>query len=191
MTLEEALTSPNLYSCTDHKGIFYKSKSEMVNTYGLKYSLFTHRLRKGWTLEETLEISPEIILLRGKWPSFSLNGEDYYTYKCPTCNNQFVFTPAECRQHYLRHKYSGEINETLYTKTPIRKLETVTDHNNNEYSSLRAMAKKYCIAVSTLKARIRRGWSLEKALTTPPDKTCIRAKRTLNAQNKIQGSSGK
>ena len=163
----------------------------MVNTYGLKYSLFTHRLRKGWTLEETLEISPEIILLRGKWPSFSLNGEDYYTYKCPTCNNQFVFTPAECRQHYLRHKYSGEINETLYTKTPIRKLETVTDHNNNEYSSLRAMAKKYCIAVSTLKARIRRGWSLEKALTTPPDKTCIRAKRTLNAQNKIQGSSGK
>ena len=41
------------------------------------------------------------------------------------------------------------------------------DHLENDYPSMTAMARAYNLVPVTLAARLNRGWSIKKALTTP------------------------
>ena len=51
------------------------------------------------------------------------------------------------------------------------------DHLNNTYKTFGDMCLKYGIGRSTVTARLKRGWSLEKALTTPLKKQASNAKK--------------
>ncbi len=63
-TLEKALNTPYINpsgcnlckQCTDHKGLSYRSISEMANAYGLKPSIVIRRINDGWSTEEALTI---------------------------------------------------------------------------------------------------------------------------------------
>jgi len=49
----------------------------------------------------------------------------------------------------------------------LRLSKPLYDHKGKKYPTIRAMAKAYHIPDPTLRARIRYGWTLEEALTTP------------------------
>ena len=53
--------------------------------------------------------------------------------------------------------------------------KSVTDHLGNKYSSVASMCKHYNIGYDALKCRVKAGWTLEKALTTP-----VRPKKKYN-----------
>uniref|UniRef100_UPI0040559D7F hypothetical protein n=1 Tax=Agathobacter sp. TaxID=2021311 RepID=UPI0040559D7F len=48
----------------------------------------------------------------------------------------------------------------------------ITDHTGNQFENEKTMCKHYDIPYITHKHRLRKGWSLEKALTTPVRKPC-------------------
>lgn len=53
--------------------------------------------------------------------------------------------------------------------------QTVTDHTGRQFDSLLAMCKYYKINCDTYLIRIKRGWTKEKALTTPIECRSIRS----------------
>lgn len=62
-TLKEALLIPieskrvsRDFSCEDHLGKKYTSKSEMCRKYEISKSLFDYRIKHGWSLEDALTI---------------------------------------------------------------------------------------------------------------------------------------
>ena len=56
--MKKALTTPrrqtHYHPCYDHKGVKYNTKIDMLEHYGLTYTLFELRIKKGYTLEEIL-----------------------------------------------------------------------------------------------------------------------------------------
>lgn len=62
-TLREALLIPvehkripRKYSCMDHLGNTYVSKSQMCREYGISRTLFNYRIKNGWSLEDALTL---------------------------------------------------------------------------------------------------------------------------------------
>ena len=58
--LKEALITPvkslgNGHQCKDHKGNVYLSKSLMLAEYGISYSVYSDRIKSGWTQKDALE----------------------------------------------------------------------------------------------------------------------------------------
>ena len=54
----------------------------------------------------------------------------------------------------------------------------VRDHEGNVYNSVKEMCEAFDVPERTFRLRLKNGWSLEKALTIPPN---------YYRKNKIQG----
>ena len=74
--------------------------------------------------------------------------------------------PNTVRQQYKYIPFDQAIEQILKNK----KRNSCTDHLGNEFESIRAMAEFYHIPYNTLYNRLKRKWSLKRALTTPNGK---------------------
>lgn len=70
-----------------------------------------------------------------------------------------------CRVHSL--KWSKERALTTPAKTRIRIKLPTTDHRGRSFESFEQLARNYAMCPDTLKHRLKKGLSLEQALTTP------------------------
>ena len=58
----------------------------------------------------------------------------------------------------------------LTKSCPVNEKHRVKDHKGNSFASITELCKYYNLSESTFNHRIKHGWNLEKALTTPPKK---------------------
>ena len=70
----------------------------------------------------------------------------------------------------LRHRlrsghYTVEQALTCLKRAPVTRTEPLRDHKGTVYGSLFEMAVDWDVDIGTLRARLRKGWSLERALT--------------------------
>ena len=186
-TTEEALTGVKQGTLiSDHLGNLYRSQTEMCNSYGIKLCTFRARLRSGFTLEAALTEDLGESRKKGTAVVDHL-GNSYDSIKA-MCEAYAVKTSTyQCR---IRNGYTTEEALTGVRKTvvlppppktpPVQKprkekkkhtnasKNTVTDHLGNEYSSTLEMCQTYGIRVDTFKYRLKRGSTLEEALTRVP-----------------------
>lgn len=173
--LEKSLTTPvKSTAVKDHLGNVYQSKTEMAKAYGITRAVLNQRLNKlNWPLEKALT-TPNI------------NNEIANTQVKDHLGNIYKSQAQMARAYGIRpstfkhRKQRGwSLERALTTPMPnpyansraqfYTKHDT-TDHLENEYSSITQMVNHYKISRTLFCSRIKRGWSLERALTTPPRK---------------------
>lgn len=130
----------------DYKGIKYPSQKAMCDAYKVSQTVFCKRMKRGWSLKESLE---------GKQPIYSQDGVDYFTQK-EICD-AFDIHPNTMRTK-LQNGYT--IAEIV-----ARQTFRTTDYLGNKYKNTKEMCDKYGVKVSTFRARIRAGHSIEESLT--------------------------
>lgn len=176
---------------TDHLGNHFKSVTAMTKHYGVPRPTYISRLKSDWTMEEALTVP----VLK--------NGINYKTCKSlegivDHLGNKFNNKAQMARHwgispsvfHRRVHVQGLSVEDAL--TTPISRkhfAQEVTDHLGNEYSSRSLMAKAYGLSPLTLSERLKRGWSVEEALTTPIDTSSYR-KTTKTSKVKVQDHLG-
>ena len=75
--------------------------------------------------------------------------------------------PGTVYQQYKNIPFDQAIEQILKNK----KRNSCTDHLGNEFESIRTMAEFYHIPYNTLYNRLKRKWSLKRALITPNGKS--------------------
>lgn len=146
---------------TDHEGRVFDSVTEMLDFYNVKSSTYQSRKSKGRTLEECL------------------TGIGYGNADARTDHTGRVFKSVKdmCKFHnvsytsYVTHINNGTKTKReilTHVKPPISRLseEDRTDFNGKVWETKGEMCLFYGVSTSALDDRLRRGWSLKKALTT-------------------------
>ena len=95
---------------------------------------------------------------------------DHQGRKFKSCDEMCSFWGVDldayrCRVHSL--KWSKERALTTPVKTRLRMKLPATDHKGQIFESFEQLAKHYAMCPKTLKNRLKRGLSLEQALTMP------------------------
>lgn len=162
---------------TDHLGNNFKSVSAMVRHYGISRPTYISRVNAGWTVEEALTVP--ILKEGGNYkPNNSLVGiEDHLGNKFNNKVQMAKHWGISSAQLYNRLSSGMSLAEALTKPTTSRgkyKKREVVDHKGNSYCSIAQMARSYGLASITLHERLKRGWSVEEALTTPVDKSNLR-----------------
>ena len=156
-------------TCCDHLGNEYRSVSEMCRQYNICRTVFNCRIKNGWTLEKALTAPP---VRNQKKEKPVRERKVVYDH----LGNEYSSVFRMC-QHYGvdRQTYKIRINkgwtmEKALTAAPYtgpRIHKRVTDHLGNEYDTTLEMCRTYGIRTGTFSSRLKRGWSLEDALTKP------------------------
>ena len=156
--------------CKDHLGNTFSSFSEMSRYYHLPRNTIQNRLLRGWTLEQALTVQNDNAKACKIKPK---NGQYIYDH----LGNQYM-SISEMAEHYgitekiyhgRRHGMKWSLEKTLTTPiiTQAKNSQQVTDHTGVTWPSISEMARHWGIKQNTYRARIKQGWSVEQALTTP------------------------
>lgn len=172
-TLKEALTTPlderfsshaktdkSLKERTDHHGNVYRNKTEMANAYKIDPRTVKRRLDAGWTLENALTKPPTV----GLSHSTRKDAEGYYN---DGYGNRFVTIKEMASYHNMTERQlSSRIARGMSFREAIEKSKKSVDHLGNTYRSDNERAAAYGLEAELVRTRLKRGWSLERALTT-------------------------
>ena len=95
---------------------------------------------------------------------------DHQGRKFKTCEEMCAFWGVDleiynCRVH--SHKWTKERALTTPAKTRTKLKLPTTDHQGRTFESFEQLAKHYAMSSKTLKNRLKRGMSLDQALTMP------------------------
>ncbi len=151
----------------DHKGNIYSTQKEMCNAYSINLTTFISRINCGMSLEEALTNN-----LQKKPPLCNKECKDHKGNIYKSFKNMceaYDISPAAVRS---RLKYKWSLKDALTTPSnkalnnPLRK--ECFDHLGNKYRSQTEMCKHYGITASTFSGRLKRGYSIEEALTAKP-----------------------
>lgn len=153
---------------TDHLGNQFKSISEMCRFYHIPYYLYKHRVKSGWTQEKAL--TGNLHNRNGEPSNYRMSVVDHL-------GNPFRSIVEMCK-HYNVHPntYASRIKKGCTKKEALtgpsynynrkaRSGKSVTDHLGNQFASITEMCKYHNIGYYTYEQRIRRGHTLEEALT--------------------------
>lgn len=162
-TLEQILNGRN--KAIDHNGKEYESIADMCSHYNIPVGTYYSRLKSGYTKAQALE--PDI--------------------EARTDYNGVVFESVEemCKQHgvvrgtyYLRLKKGWTKEQALTGSQPISytshmsdggkrggNYKPCVDHDGNEFNSILAMCEYHGVKAATYISRLKRGYTLEQALT--------------------------
>lgn len=145
---------------TDHLGNQFNSVASMLNNWGITIGAYNSRRKRGWSLEKILTTPikssskgfKEYVDFKGRVFS-SLTGiaEEYHT-SVPTI--QKLLTE----------------DKTIEDVTYLLSQTFVEDHLGNTFPTTNKMAKHYGVDPTLFRNRVKRGWSLEEALTGKRDK---------------------
>ena len=189
-TLEEALTIPigerrpntkplsgTAIQVKDHLGKTYDSMTEMCNAYGIALSTYINRINRGFTVEEALtfqkhKINPNI---KPKWAR-SIPIMDHHGVQYDSITEMFSSYGIKRSTYECRIKRGWTLEEALTTpkgenrpgtKRTSKNAKQAKDHLGITYKSITEMLSCYGLSLNIYNSRIKRGWTLEEALTTP------------------------
>jgi hypothetical protein len=154
------------------RGEKFRTQTEAARHFGVPVSTVSRWLKRG-TPEQALGLSPRPKRhadSRRQPVVFTHNGRAY-TYKSKRAAAKAHRIPE--KKLYRRLNSGWRIQEALGLvrrpgadqKKPLRLRQ---NGETKTYPSEAAAAKKHCLAVSTLQQRLARGWSVRRALLTPP-----------------------
>jgi len=146
-------------ACTDHLGNEFKSIQSMCDYWHISLTTYSKRKKLGYSLEDCLNHKK---LSKAK-PAFDHLG------------NKFISIDAMC-DHY--HISRSTFENRLARHWPLCEALTkerynnyskdkILDHKGQVFATKDQLASAYGISRMTLDARLRKGMSLEEALTTP------------------------
>jgi len=136
--------------CRDHLGNVYSSIKDMCAFYGVNPRTLQHRLDKGLSLKDSLELP--------------VNRNRIKTYEIEAMCKKSGIRDDLLYQRIRRYGWSAEKAATAPKyRTPI----VVKDHLGNTFNSLNEMAKYWHISRQSYCDRIKAGMTIEEALTTP------------------------
>lgn len=143
----------------DHLGNKFRTVEEMAKHWGIFLRAYNKRRDRGWSLERILTTpvrgtpeAKECVDFKGNvFPSLQSMAKEYEV------------SHASILYHIRKGKTSAEALKHLLTEGKNKR--KVTDHKGSSFSSNTEMAKYYNVNLDTFRDRIKRGWSLEEALT--------------------------
>ncbi len=170
----------------DHKGQAFESKRDMCSFYGIKTDHLLSRLKLGWSLEDALETP--VKYNKRSYADNPSRPTDEENGCWDHEGNYFVSKIAKCRYYHIpfvtygaRIRYGWSEKKAL--TTPVRNSKrmykqydvkhyetTVYDHQGNPFNSLTEMCEHYKIPLKVYIRRIKKGCSIEQALTTKYEK---------------------
>lgn len=135
----------------DHLGNTYCNTPAMCKAYGVPVGTFVSRRRKGITIEQSL--------VKDKYKDHL--GNPYHNKK-DMCDAYGVEHTVFTR----RLEKGWSLEEALTLPWSWSKIRACKDHKGNVYSTRKAMCRAYGIHCNTFLFRIKKGMTLEQALTT-------------------------
>lgn len=145
--------------CTDHLGNEYPSLSAMARAYGLDPDVLKTRLRRGWDPETALTTASTS---RRTGEREDHLGNRFRDLKCMA--TAYGIPPTTVKNRLSR---GWDLEKALTAPSRVCNRTAYCDHLGNEYPTRRALTKAYGINETTLQNRLKRGMSLEDALTRP------------------------
>jgi hypothetical protein len=133
------------------EGVKYNSLSELCESYGISYSLFTSRVANDWSVEEALGLEERNKSKKGSLVVEGLNGEISLAEFCRDMNVSYTVVRSRIKRGY-----------TLEEAVTGKKLPKVTV-NGVEYESLSDACEKLKMSYYVVCMRISNGWTLEEA----------------------------
>ena len=171
MDIKEALLTPsdgmyNSYKCKDHLGNEFSSVRKMCKHYNILPQTYRQRIKKGWSLERALTVKADSM----ESAYAKRNGCTDYL------GNEFPSIQAMCDYHgtsysaYSQRRRRGLTGADLFKKAMSKHdIDThdgvVKDHTGKEYESRREMCEHWDIPMKVYYARMKRGYTVEQALT--------------------------
>ena len=150
-SLEDIVSHHARKRFVDHLDNRYDKLEDMLSNWSIPLRAYKRRKEKGWSLEKilTTPIKREYVDFNGKvFPSISQMAKEYGVYH------------ASILYHMKKGKSPAEALKCLLDEKP-----KVKDHLGNTFSSNAKMAEHWKVNYNTFSLRIKRGWSLEEALT--------------------------
>ena len=187
-SLEWALTKPKGYrpngqTYIDHEGNHFDSLSDMAKYWNIPDSTLQRRLA-------VMKLSIKDAL--------TMTTEEAKQNKCyDHLGNEFPSKVAMCEYYKIeRQVFFGRIamgwslEKALTTPIDFQPANSklITDHTGKTYKSISAMCKAWNMTRTTYNARIKNGWSIEQALTTPRKEVNME-KQTWKDHNGIEYES--
>lgn len=161
-SVKDALTTPAAGSskpCKDHTGRTFSSIKTMCAAWGVSTSVYNDRAKKGWSVEDSLT---------GQRSCTDYTGREFPTLTA-MCEAWGVSRPT----YLQRLKRGWSLEEALTgNHTRIGRGQPCCDHEGREFPSQVAMLAHWGITRAAYNSRLKRGWSLEEALTgnqKPPE----------------------
>lgn len=144
--------------CTDHKGNKFVSIALMCNYYGVPTNTYHKRILRGWDKERALtnESQPKLCAC-----------QDHLGNKFSSLSEMCTYHTISHSVFYSRLQKGWSIERCLTTFTKNRQGNWVKTFDGKVFYSLSDMCLHYGILYETYHARIKRGWSQKRALTTP------------------------
>lgn len=156
-SLEEAVEFRRIYN---YKGKFYSSLKELSKGVGVHEETLKKRIKNGMSVEEAVE-APKYQVVKNR-EVIAYKGRTYKMWSEFFEENP-LFKHAMGSIHNSR-KLGMSIEEAL---DDYAKKHFVKDHKGNFFRNKKERSLKYGLTPVTVHKRLKMGWSLEKALTTP------------------------
>lgn len=162
----------------DHLGNKFKNADEMCAQYKVSYTAFMSRMDSGWELKDALTIpvekrsqNKEYIKISGLYvdpwgESFKTKSEMAEAHGI----NLQVLSSRVSKGWTLKEALSIPLGGKLHPEIKIKckpHNKHITDPWGNEFNNYREMARAHNLSEDILRDRLKRGWSMEKALTAP------------------------
>lgn len=161
-TIEEAIEfkkktySPKESDIIIFDGKSYDSQRELARSYGIDYSKYYNRIRKGWSQSEALELVPRAVGRKGN--SVTVNGKTFVSIKHFAIENGF-----EPSFVYSQRQRGLTLEEILSYRERYRVGRKV-EYEGKIYNSITELAESHNISPKLVQNRLYRGCSLDKAL---------------------------
>ena len=161
--------------CRDYLGNKYDNQRKMCEAYGISEKVFYARKKYGWTLEQILTVPIHTVYHKN-------TSIDYINKSAKECEdhlgNKYKSITQMCNFYnisyfmYTKRIKDGWDKEKALTTPFIPKGKTFIgkkckDHLGNEYINQEEMCKAYGIKKTTYRNRIKKGKTIEEALTMP------------------------
>lgn len=166
-SLKEALTGQRIF---DHLGNGYLDVKSMCDAYGLKRSTYESRISKGWSLEKALtfkikEKSKRIYSDKDNKYFESIHAAAlFYNYPSESVLRKSLSNGLSLDEALTISPKKSRLDADIYVDNKDKKAKVII-YKGKEYSSLKKLAIEYKVPYMTLHSRLRRGISLEDAMS--------------------------
>ena len=149
----------------DHTGKTWPSVRAMCDAFGLPMTTFNNRLKRGWTLEQALTTPNDTTRKKHKLtkPVKDFKGVEYPTVGAMCAAYGLSEKVYWSRKRIL--KWDLKKNLTTPVNTTAQNSKAITDHTGRVFPSVSELCRYYKIGLSTFRERLKRGWTVEQAIT--------------------------
>ena len=149
----------------DHTGKTWPSVRAMCDAFGLPMTTFNNRLKRGWTLEQALTTPNDTTRKKHK---FTKPVKDFKGVEYPTVGAMCAAYGLSEKVYWSRKrilKWDLKKNLTTPVNTTAQNSKAITDHTGRVFPSVSELCRYYKIGLSTFRERLKRGWTVEQAIT--------------------------